>query len=50
LRDLTVFDTNGEFQDVAADRIRCLNDGARIREFASVARIPEVIEEQFAKH
>ncbi len=48
--DAAIFDSRGKLQNVATDRIRRLHLRARGRQLAGVARIPEVVQDQFAEH
>lgn len=50
LDDSAIFDADGQLQNVAANRIRRLHLSGRVCQLAGVARIPEVLENQFAEH
>lgn len=48
--DSPVLQSSGQLQNVAADRIADFYRSVGVRQFASMARIAEMIEERFAKH
>jgi len=48
--NMTIHDTRGKFQNVAANRIARLPSYGRTGQFTGVARIAEVIENGFAEH
>jgi len=48
--DAPVFKPGKKLEDVAANGIGHFHDGGRVREFAGVARITEMIENGFAEH
>src|SRR5271165_5976730 len=49
-KDAPIFYTCRKFQDVTANGIADLHDCSRARKFTSVARIPEMFKDGFAKH
>lgn len=50
LRDCAVFHSNGKFQNVPANGIRRLHLHRRVRQLARIARIPEMLQDQFTVH
>jgi hypothetical protein len=48
--DATIFESRKKFKDVAADRIRHLDNRIGVRQLSGVSRIAEVLENGVAEH